>query len=114
MNTVETLTQLDELLLNNHESKLIMLYFGSPFCNPCKKLQDVINDETFINSHPKLYIIYIDASIDPDNIAEMYNIKVYPTQIFITLDSNYKVVINNKIEGLDFNKIEDIYNNFII
>ena len=114
MNNVRSLDELDSLLLNICRSKLIMLYFGSPYCNPCKQLQQEINKETFINTHPKLYIIYIDVSNDPDDIAELYNINVYPTQLFITLDSNNKVIINNKIEGLNLQKIEDIYNNFII
>jgi thiol-disulfide isomerase/thioredoxin len=114
MNSIKSLDELDSLLLKIGNSKLIMLYFGSPYCAPCKQLQQEINKETFINTHPKLYIIYIDVSNDPDNISELYNINVYPTQLFINLDSNYKVIINDKIEGLNLHKIEDIYNNFIL
>ncbi len=115
MNCVNTLEELDNLLFNNYKTKLIMLYFGAPWCGPCKTLKHELHKQEFINTHSKLCTLYIDTSVDDENdkIADMYNINVLPTQIFVTLDKNYKVIETDRIEGLNLQRLDDIYNSYI-
>lgn len=110
MININGLEELDNFLTLNQD-QIIMLYFGAKWCKPCEKLKFRLeNDETKIEM-PKLIAINIDIDNDNNNeICDMYNIKISPSQIFIKL-KNFKVNIIDRIDGYDWIKLLMIYNN---
>jgi thioredoxin-related protein len=100
--------QLDELIINNTD-KILLLYFGAKRCAPCNILKDRIVKES-ITVMPKLLVSYIDVDIEEnDEIADIYNVKMLPTQIFIKLKKE-KVKIIDRIDGYDWIKLVMLYN----
>jgi thioredoxin-like negative regulator of GroEL len=100
--------QLDEFIINNTD-KILLLYFGADRCRPCNILKERIENESK-NEMPKLLVCYIDVDLkDNDEIADMYDIKMLPTQIFVKLrKDNVKIV--DRIDGYDWTKLIMIYN----
>jgi hypothetical protein len=100
--------QLDEFIINNSD-KILLLYFGAKRCSPCNILKERIINESN-NEMPKLLVGYIDVDIpENDEIADTYNVKMLPTQIFVKLKKD-KVKIINRIDGYDWIKLVMLYN----
>jgi len=111
--------QLDEFIINNTD-KILLLYFGANRCKPCNILIEKINKESAIEM-PNLLVCYIDVDLkENDEIIDIYEIKILPTQIFVKLKiDNVKII--DRIDGYDwiklillYNKIEKLNNNIII
>ena len=59
---------------------------------------------------PNLLVSYIDVDIsENDEIADMYDVKMLPTQIFVKLKKD-KVKIIDRIDGYDWIKLVMLYN----
>ena len=59
---------------------------------------------------PKLLVCYVDVDIqDNDEIADMYDVKMLPTQVFVKLKKD-KVKIIDRIDGYDWIKLLMSYN----
>ena len=110
MININGLEELDNFLTINKD-QITMLYFGGKWCKPCEKLKNRLeNDETKIEM-PKLISIYIDIDNENnDEICDIYNIKISPSQIFIKL-IDFKVNIIDRIDGYDWIKLLMTYNN---
>ncbi len=106
INSISTENDLDNFLLNN-KNKIVMLYFGSERCGPCKKLKEkLINNSDIVN----LNYIYIDIDNFGD-LCDAYDVKYLPTQIFVKLNDDLIVNIIDRIDGYDWIKLIFIYNN---
>lgn len=100
--------QLDEFIINNTD-KILLLYFGAKRCSPCNILKDRILKESKTEM-PNLLVSYIDVDIsENDEIADMYDVKMLPTQIFVKLKKE-KVKIIDRIDGYDWIKLVMLYN----
>ncbi len=101
--------QLDEFIINNNTNKILLLYFGAQRCSPCNILKERIINESKTEM-PNLLVSYIDVDLqENDEIADLYNIKMLPTQIFIKLKKD-KVKMINRIDGYDWIKLVMLYN----
>ena len=99
--------QLDEFIINNSD-KILLLYFGAKRCSPCNILKDRIINES--DEMPKLLVGYIDVDLEENNdIADTYDVKMLPTQIFVKLKKD-RVKIINRIDGYDWVKLVMLYN----
>lgn len=103
--------QLDEFIINNTD-KILLLYFGAKRCSPCNILKDrIIKDSS--TEMPNLLVAYIDVDVEENNeIADMYDINILPTQIFIKLKKD-KVKTISRIEGYDWIKLLMSYNEIV-
>ena len=105
----------DELNKNLWENKeggqIMMLYFGTSWCGPCKRLKEKILEET--TELKNMLCLYIDCD-DEENeqICEDWKVESLPTQIFVHLNDN-NVVKDEKIEGYDWIKLIMSYNKII-
>jgi thiol-disulfide isomerase/thioredoxin len=77
----------------------VMLYFSNEACNVCKVIKPKL-DEEFASNFPKIKIISIDNTVNPE-IASYYNVFSIPTTI-VFLDGNEfeRVGRNISIAGL--------------
>ena len=67
MYEIESFKDLDNFIIENYENnKVILLYFGSSWCGPCKILKKKLAEEDSITQMPKLQVCYIDI----DNIIK--------------------------------------------
>lgn len=99
--------QLDEFIINNAD-KILLLYFGANRCAPCNILKERINKESE-TIMPNLLVCFVDVDLkDNDEIVDMYDVRMLPTQIFVKLKKN-KVKIIDKIDGYDWIKLVMIY-----
>ena len=100
--------QLDEFIINNSD-KILLLYFGAKRCAPCNMLKDRINKESQ-SEMPKLLVCYVDVDLEEnDEIGDMYDVKMLPTQVFVKLKKD-KVKIIDRIDGYDWIKLVMLYN----
>lgn len=97
---------LDNFLIDN-KNKIVMLYFGSERCGPCKTLKDKLKKNK--SEIPTLKYVYIDIDKFGD-LCDVYEIKYLPTLIFVSLDDNLVVNIIDRIDGYDWMKLIFIYN----
>jgi thioredoxin-related protein len=103
--------QLDEFIINNND-KVLLLYFGAERCSPCNILKNRILKES-TSEMPNLLISYIDVDLlENDKLCDIYDIRILPTQIFITLKDD-EVKIIDRIDGYDWIKLIMIYNKII-
>lgn len=82
--------QLEDFIWEGHENKkIIVVYFGAPWCGPCQTLKERINSDETKEDMPELSMCYINID-DEDNqvIQEKYNVKSLPTQIFVSLEED--------------------------
>lgn len=102
--------ELDEWLIKNSlEGKVMVLYFGTPWCGPCKALKSRLSKQTEM---PLIEVGYLNAEdITNVKIATKYNINAFPTLIFVKLEKS-KVVETGRIVGYDWIKTIAEYNNY--
>ena len=111
MISIAGIDQLDECIINN-EDNILLLYFGAKRCEPCNRLKERLNNES-TTLMPNMLVYYIDIDLsDNDEICDIYNIKMLPTQIFVKL-KNDKVKIIERIDGYDWIKLVMSYNKII-
>ena len=111
MEEVNGIDNLNNFIIENQD-KNIILFFGTDWCGPCKKLKNKIIEIQDLINNKNCILCYIDADNDDNlKITEKYIIKFLPTQIFINLqniDNYLKVNIINRIDGYDWTKIQQI------
>jgi thiol-disulfide isomerase/thioredoxin len=110
MNTICGRKEIDNFIITaNNDNKKIMLYFGAPWCGPCKHLKKELDIWPPIIQLNELCVGYIDIDDDHNSkIVNNYKISILPTQIFIKLVDN-KIIEISRIEGYDFIKLEMEY-----
>jgi thiol-disulfide isomerase/thioredoxin len=102
---ISGLEQLEEFLWEAKENnKISVVYFGAPWCGPCKKLKEKITNEETMAEMPNLSIGYVDVDeTENEEISEKYNVSSIPTQLFLSLNGP-KIVENFRIVGYDWTK----------
>lgn len=102
---ISGLEQLEEFLWDAKENnKISVVYFGAPWCGPCKKLKERITSEETKIEMPFLSIGYVDVDeSENEEISEKYNVASIPTQLFLSLNGP-KIVENFRIVGYDWTK----------
>jgi thiol-disulfide isomerase/thioredoxin len=100
--------QLDEWLIENN-NKVTVLYFGTPWCGPCKALKVRLAKQTDM---PNIKVCYINAE-DQTNIklTEKYKIEAFPTLIFVKIN-NLKIKETGRVIGYDWMKTISEYTNY--
>lgn len=104
--------QLEEFIWENKE-KVIVIYFGAPWCGPCKKLKErLLSDETKIDM-PKLIVCHLDVDEDENNsLVELYGGSSIPLQVFVELKGTQINEIK-KIIGFDWINFKMTYDSII-
>lgn len=106
--------ELDEFILDNIDEKVVVLYFGATWCQPCKLLKSRLEDDDTKQMMPNIAVCYLDVdNEDNQQLCEQYKAESLPTQIFIKLE-NDQVVEVGRVEGYNFNSLKaeyDKYNN---
>ena len=97
MQYISNINDLDVFICNNIDENVVLLYFGAQWCNPCKELIKILNNDETKKIMPKLKIGYIDIENHNDNISEIYDIKLLPTQILIKVNNENKIIQYSKI-----------------
>jgi thiol-disulfide isomerase/thioredoxin len=106
MHNITGKDQLNEFIWNNKDKKFIILYYGAPWCDPCLNFKKKINNLDF-NDNYVICQIDIDDN-ENDELTDLYKIKFLPTCIFVSLDTNNKVVVKNRIDGYDWIKFKQV------
>lgn len=102
MYNIVSIDNLDDFIINNSEN-IILLYFGAPWCGPCKLLKEKLENEETYKRMPYLKVCYINVD-DHEEISSLYKVTSLPTQVFIKLYDT-KVKIFSRIEGYDYTKL---------
>ena len=106
--------ELDDFILDNIEEKVVVLYFGATWCQPCKLLKSRLEDDDTKQMMPKIAVCYLDVDDESnEKLCEQYKAESLPTQVFIKLE-NDQVVEVGRVEGYNFNSLKaeyDKYNN---
>jgi thiol-disulfide isomerase/thioredoxin len=110
MYEIKSFDDLDNFIIDNN-GKVILLYFGATWCDPCKLLKKKLSEEDSITRMPELRVCYIDIDIN-EEIINTYKINSLPTQLFVRLH-NDKVKIFSTIEGYDYTKLLLEYDQYI-
>lgn len=105
-------SQLNKILWEQKDSdKVMMLYFSTSWCGPCKKLKERIEDEK--DKIELVEVLLIDCDLeDNEEIVEDWKIDCLPTQIFVHLEDK-NVVKDDRIEGFDWIKLIMSYEKII-
>jgi thiol-disulfide isomerase/thioredoxin len=110
MININSLEDLDNFIINNQD-KIVMLYFGAIWCQPCKKLKTRLESDETEREMPNLSYCYIDIDNEENNeICKMYKVKLLPTLVFIKLDKDLMIKILGRVDGYDWIKIVMTYN----
>jgi thiol:disulfide interchange protein len=111
---INGVAELDDFILDNIDNKVVVLYFGAMWCQPCKLLKAKLEEEDTKSMMPKLAVCYLDVDV-PENekLCEQYNAESLPTQVFIKLDEEDRVEEVSRIEGFNFNKLKTQYDNYV-
>lgn len=104
--------QLEEFIWENKE-KVIVIYFGAPWCGPCKKLKErLLSDETKIDM-PKLIVAHLDVDEDENSsLVELYGGSSIPLQVFVELKGTQINEIK-KIIGFDWINFKMTYDSIV-
>ena len=106
--------ELDDFILENIDEKVVVLYFGATWCQPCKLLKSRLEDDDTKQMMPKIAVCYLDVDDEAnEKLCEQYKAESLPTQVFIKL-VNDRVVEVGRVEGYNFNSLKaeyDKYNN---
>ncbi len=111
VNNIEDIDTLNNIINNN---KKIIIKFFATWCKPCK------NISPYFEKISKMYndIIFIEIDIEKLDVIKEYNIKKFPTfvfiqdkQIFSNIQTSQENILNIEInrfnENIDFNNLED-------
>jgi len=105
--------ELDDFILDNIDNKVVVLYFGATWCQPCKLLKSKLEESDTKQMMPKLAVCYLDVDDEAnEKLCEQYNAESLPTQIFIKVE-NDRVVEVGRIEGYNFNNLKLEYDKYI-
>ncbi len=105
--------ELDDFILDNIDNKVVVLYFGAIWCQPCKLLKSKLEETDTKQMMPKLAVCYLDVDNEAnEKLCEQYNAESLPTQIFIKVE-NDRVVEVGRIEGYNFNNLKLEYDKYI-
>lgn len=109
MENIVGIEKLNESIYLN-KNKLILLYFGSSWCGPCKKLKTKLLDQSEMIEMPKLCVLFIDIDEQENKqLIDIYDVVNIPTLYFITLKDNNEVEVLHKIIGYDWMGIKFTY-----
>ncbi len=113
MQEIQGFKELDKFIIDNTNDKnVLILYFGAPWCGPCKQLKARLAEPETQKIMPNLVVGHIDVDDEKnDKLVKSYNISSLPTQLFIKLDEN-NVVIVSSILGYDFTKLKLEYDRY--
>ena len=97
--------QLEEFIWEKSlEKKIIVIYFGAEWCGPCQKLKEKLASVEAKEEMPDLCVAHLDADENEnEEVAQTYNVKALPTQIFVSLNGT-QIVEEEKIRGYDWEK----------
>lgn len=133
MINIKNKEQLEEFIWENKD-KVVVIYFGSNFCNPCKTLKNKLTSIEVISTMRDLVVGYVDInSKENQGICELYKISSIPVQSFVTLKGTqiieikriigydwinftmtYNLIINDMSNKNDIENIDNIMDNFIL
>lgn len=109
MININGLDELDKFIIDKQD-RTIMLYFGTSWCQPCKKLKTRLESDDTKKEMPNLSYCYIDIDdLVNDEISKIYEVKLLPTIIYIKLDKDLSIKILGRIDGYDWIKIVMTY-----
>ena len=104
--------ELDEFILDNIDEKVVVLYFGATWCQPCKMLKSRLEDSDTKQMMPRLAVCYLDVDDEANQkLCEQYKAESLPTQVFIKLEDD-KVVEVGRVEGYNFNSLKSEYDKY--
>lgn len=93
--------QLEEFIWENKD-KVIVIYFGAPWCGPCKKLKEKLASDETKNDMSNLVVAHLDVDEDENNdLVELYGASTIPVQVFVELKGTQIKEIK-KIIGFDW------------
>ena len=72
-------------------------HFWSPTCEPCKVIKPAIDD--LKDEFPDVEWTTINTHDDPNNLAQLYGVKVVPTIVIVASNQHGKVIFNEKQSG---------------
>jgi len=109
---IEGYNQLNKILWEQKDSnKIMMLYFSTSWCGPCKKLKQRISEQK--EEINLLEVLHIDCDLEEnDEIVDDWKVECLPTQIFVHIEGE-NVVKDERIEGFDWIKLLMSYNKII-
>lgn len=133
MINIKNKEQLEEFIWENKD-KVVVIYFGSNFCNPCKTLKNKLTSVEVISTMRDLVVGYVDInSKENQGICELYKISSIPVQSFVTLKGTqiieikriigydwinftmtYNLIINDMSNKNDIENIDNIMDNFTL
>ena len=133
MINIKNKEQLEEFIWKNKD-KVVVIYFGSNFCNPCKTLKNKLTSVEVISTMRNLVVGYVDInSKENQDICELYKISSIPVQSFVTLKGTqiveikriigydwinftmtYDIIINDMSNKNDTENIENMMDNFTL
>ena len=84
------LEELEDFIWEGYQgNKIIVVYFGAPWCGPCQTLKEKINSDEAKEGMPDLLMCYINIDeAENQEIQDKYNVKSLPTQIFVSLEED--------------------------
>jgi thiol-disulfide isomerase/thioredoxin len=93
--------QLEEFIWENKD-KVIVIYFGAPWCGPCKKLKEKLLCDETKSEMSNLVVGHLDVDEDENNyLVELYGASTIPVQVFVELKGTQIKEIK-KIIGFDW------------
>jgi len=104
MINITTKEQLEEFIWENN-NKIVVLYFGAEWCEPCKKLKDRLNSDEAKSIMPNLVVGHLNINSEENEslneIYEIYKISSIPVQIFVSLKGT-QIIEKKRIIGYDW------------
>ena len=103
------ITELDNNNFNDFihtKEKIILLYFGAPWCGPCKKVHPVL-DELSRENQSQISVGYINIAQYPD-LAQKYNVLSIPQIIIIKNNEEKEKIFGYCPKQKILEKIENV------
>jgi thiol-disulfide isomerase/thioredoxin len=76
---------------------VVAYHFWSPTCGPCKVIKPAIED--LKEEFPNVHWVSVNTHDDKENLAERFGVRVVPTIVILTLDSDGKAIYSEKQSG---------------
>lgn len=103
--------------LSSENKKVRMIYFHAEWCMWCKKLEKEVFNDFEVNNYIEQHFLPFQADVESRNIieykskyltikqlAELLNVKTFPTVVFINSSQEPIGVINGYYEKTDYMK----------